>query len=107
MGGALDPAVATGRNLVRRALADLPAGSPLVVGVSGGADSLALAAVTAFVAGQESFALTAVVVDHGLQPGSDGVAATCCLLYTSEAADEVRRVDRLGGRRSQVKKNRC
>lgn len=75
MGGALDPAVAAGRNLVRDALGDLEAGSRLVVGVSGGADSLALAAVTAFVAARESYALSAVVVDHGLQPGSDQVAA--------------------------------
>ncbi|KQX74629.1 tRNA lysidine(34) synthetase TilS [Aeromicrobium sp. Root472D3] len=100
MGGALDPAVATGRNLVRRALADLPAGSPLVVGVSGGADSLALAAVTEFVAGQESFALTAVVVDHGLQPGSDEVAATAVRRLASVGVPAtVRRVDvgRTGG----------
>ncbi|AWB93590.1 tRNA lysidine(34) synthetase TilS [Aeromicrobium chenweiae] len=76
MGGALDPAVATGRNEVRRALADLGSGSRLVVGVSGGADSLALAAVTAFVASREAWSLRAVVVDHGLQTGSPEVAAT-------------------------------
>ena len=75
MGGALDPTVATGRNLVREALSDLEAGARIVVGVSGGADSLALAAVTAFVASRESYELEAVVVDHGLQDGSDRVAA--------------------------------
>ncbi|MET0931083.1 MAG: tRNA lysidine(34) synthetase TilS [Aeromicrobium sp.] len=74
MGGALDPAVAAGRNLVRDALADLEAGSRIVIGVSGGADSLALAAVTAFVADRASYELTALVVDHGLQDGSAGVA---------------------------------
>ncbi len=100
MGGALDPAVATGRNAVRRSVADLPAGSRVVVGVSGGADSLALAAVTAFVAEQQSLALTAVVVDHGLQPGSDDVAATAVRALASiGVAATVRRVDvgRSGG----------
>ncbi|MFC5677287.1 tRNA lysidine(34) synthetase TilS [Aeromicrobium endophyticum] len=74
MGGALDPAVATGRNLVRAALDDLSAGARVVVGVSGGADSLALAAVTAFVARRDGYDLSAVVVDHGLQHGSADVA---------------------------------
>jgi tRNA(Ile)-lysidine synthase len=76
MGGALDPAVATGRKLVRAALDDLGPGARVVVGVSGGADSLALAAVTAFVADRAALELSAVVVDHGLQPGSAEVAAT-------------------------------
>jgi tRNA(Ile)-lysidine synthase len=100
VGGALDPAVAAGRNAVRRALADLPPGAPVVVGVSGGADSLALAAVTAFVAGQESYALSAVVVDHGLQVGSDDVAATAARRLGSIGVPAtVRRVDvgRSGG----------
>jgi tRNA(Ile)-lysidine synthase len=75
MGGALDAVVATGRNVVRDALADLESGARIVVGVSGGADSLALAAVTSFVADRASYELTAVVVDHGLQDGSDQVAS--------------------------------
>lgn len=75
MGGALNPTVATGRNLVRSALSDLGPGSRIVVAVSGGADSLALAAVTAFVADREAYELSAVIVDHQLQPGSAGVAA--------------------------------
>ena len=75
MGGALDPVVAAGRNAVRHALTDLEAGSRIVIGVSGGADSLALAAVTAFVAGRDAHDVGAVVVDHGLQAGSAEVAA--------------------------------
>jgi tRNA(Ile)-lysidine synthase len=75
MGGALDPVVATGRNLVRTALADVGPGSRVVVGVSGGADSLALAAVAAFVADREAYELSAVIVDHQLQAGSAEIAA--------------------------------
>lgn len=72
---ALDPTVAAGRNAVRASLADLGPGARVVVAVSGGADSLALAAVTAFVADQETWDLRAVVVDHQLQAGSAEVAA--------------------------------
>jgi len=43
-----DPAVAAVRVAVRRALGELPAGMPVLVACSGGADSLALAAATAF-----------------------------------------------------------
>ena len=89
MGGALDPAVATGRNLVRHALADLDAGSRVVVGVSGGADSLALAAVTAFVADRASYELSAVVVDHRLQAGSADVAARAVDQLTGLGVDAV------------------
>ena len=75
MGGALDPTVAKARNLVRANLDDLEPGARLVVAVSGGADSLALAAATAFVVAKEAYALSAVIVDHQLQDGSAGVAA--------------------------------
>jgi tRNA(Ile)-lysidine synthase len=97
---ALDPVVAAGRNLVRAALADLGPGSRVAVGVSGGADSLALAAVTAFVADRASLALTAVVVDHGLQDGSARVAdQAVAQLAGLGVAAEVRRVEvgRAGG----------
>ena len=56
---------------------------PLVlVALSGGADSLALAAATAFEAPRAGIRAGAVVVDHGLQEGSDAVAA--------RAADQAR-----------------
>ena len=49
--------------------------APLVlVACSGGADSLALAAATAFVARRQGLRAGAVVVDHGLQTGSGAVA---------------------------------
>lgn len=45
-----------------------------VVGCSGGADSLALALASAWVARRRGSQVTALVVDHGLQPGSAAVA---------------------------------
>ncbi len=69
----LDPAVADVRRAVRAALAGID--GPVVVGLSGGADSLALAAAVAFEAPKAGVAATAVVIDHGLQAGSEQVAA--------------------------------
>lgn len=69
----LDPAVADVRRAVRAALAGVD--GPVVVGLSGGADSLALAAAVAFEAPKTGVVASAVVIDHGLQEGSDRVAA--------------------------------
>lgn len=71
----LDPATAELRRAVREALADR-AGERVIVALSGGADSLALAAAVAFEAPKLEIAATAVTVDHGLQDGSDAVART-------------------------------
>lgn len=75
------PAVAAARLAVRAALQDLPGGALALVACSGGPDSVALAAATAFVAPRAGLRAGVVVVDHGLQPGSavvaDGAAATC------------------------------
>jgi tRNA(Ile)-lysidine synthase len=79
----LTPAVADVRRAVRAALTDLAASGatdpasrePLVlVALSGGPDSLALAAGVAFEAPRAGVRSGAVVVDHGLQPGSAQVA---------------------------------
>ncbi|MFT4187718.1 MAG: tRNA lysidine(34) synthetase TilS [Aeromicrobium sp.] len=70
----LDPSVDAGRHAVRRRLADLDAGAAVLVGVSGGADSLALAATLAFVGPRQGWNVRAVVVDHQLQEGSAEVA---------------------------------
>ncbi|MGO4535918.1 tRNA lysidine(34) synthetase TilS [Leifsonia sp. 2MCAF36] len=90
----LTPAIADARRAVRSALATasalpaldphddhgparpapLTAGALVLVGLSGGADSLALAAATAFEAPRAGLRAGAVIVDHGLQPGSDAVA---------------------------------
>lgn len=75
------PAVAAARLAVRADLADLTAGALVLVACSGGPDSLALAAATAFVAPRDGFRAGAVIVDHALQAGSaavaDGAAAVC------------------------------
>ncbi|WP_336660930.1 tRNA lysidine(34) synthetase TilS [Leucobacter sp. USHLN153] len=49
-------------------------GSLVLVALSGGADSLALAAAAAFEAPRAGLRAGAVIVDHGLQPGSAVVA---------------------------------
>ncbi|GEA88105.1 tRNA lysidine(34) synthetase TilS [Cellulomonas cellasea] len=97
------PVVAAARTAVARALDDVPAGSLVLVACSGGADSLALAAATAFVAerssrgsrGSRALRAGAVVVDHGLQPGSADVAAAAAVTCRVLGLDpvEVVRVD--------------
>lgn len=98
------PHTVAGRRAVRAALADLPPGAPVVVGCSGGTDSLALVACLAAELGLRPVPdgrgadglapdarptalarpprpVRVVVVDHGMQAGSDAVAeraaATC------------------------------
>lgn len=66
----LHPSVARVRLAVRRDLADLGPGDTVVVACSGGADSLALLAATAFEAVPASLRVVGATVDHGLQEGS-------------------------------------
>ncbi|MDQ1548309.1 MAG: tRNA(Ile)-lysidine synthase [Actinomycetota bacterium] len=68
----LTPAVADVRRAVR---AGFPESGLVLVALSGGPDSLALAAATAFEAPRAGLRAGAVVVDHGVQPGSADVAA--------------------------------
>ncbi len=72
------------------------AGTPLLVAVSGGADSLALAAAVQSVAEAQRRPPAAAVIDHGLQAGSGQVA--------TEAATELRGLgyDRVTVRRVAV-----
>ena len=76
-----DPAVAATRLAVRDHIAELRHGALVLVACSGGPDSIALAAALAFEAPRLGLRAGAVVVDHGLQDGSDVVAeeaaATC------------------------------
>lgn len=70
----LTPARADARRAVRAVLETLPPDSLSLVALSGGADSLALAAATAFEAPRLGQRAGAVIVDHGLQAGSAEVA---------------------------------
>nr|WP_239528574.1 tRNA lysidine(34) synthetase TilS [Microbacterium esteraromaticum] len=60
-------------------MSPLPAGSTVVVALSGGADSLALTAATVFEARALDIAVLSVTVDHQLQDGSDAVAASAAV----------------------------
>jgi tRNA(Ile)-lysidine synthase len=86
------------RRAVRDALAALPDAArrvPLVVGCSGGADSLALTIAAAAVRGLDD--VRAVVVDHRLQDGSaERAAATVALLAERGIAARVHAVDVTG-----------
>ncbi len=78
----LTPAIADVRRSVRESLASLPelveggsTSTPLVlVALSGGADSLALAAATSFEAPRAGIRAGAIIVDHALQDASAEVA---------------------------------
>lgn len=89
------------RAAVRASLRDLAPGAAVAVAVSGGADSLALAAATGHEAGRLRLRAGAVTVDHGLQEGSaqraEVVAQTCRSLGLEPVDVRRVRVGRTGG----------
>jgi tRNA(Ile)-lysidine synthase len=95
----LTPPIADVRRAVRAVLSNPDTRSdaaPLVlVALSGGADSLALAAATAFEAPRAGLRAGAVIVDHGLQDASADVAAAASAAARDLGLDPVlvRRVD--------------
>ncbi|WP_200210219.1 tRNA lysidine(34) synthetase TilS [Micromonospora coerulea] len=86
---ALAPPVAAARVAVRRALVGLTGDGPVLVACSGGADSLTLAAATAFVAPRLGRRAGLVTVDHGLQPGSAERAAAVARWAVESGLDPV------------------
>src|SRR6187431_1491724 len=79
----LTPAIADTRRAVR---ALLPADGLVLVALSGGPDSLALAAAVAFEAAGHA---GAVIVDHGLQEGSADIAAAAAAQARALGLDPV------------------
>ena len=82
----VDPAL---RLAVLHNLADLPAGSHVCVGLSGGADSLALLRATLQVGKERSLRVSALIIEHGLQEGSLAVATKAVQIATTLGADPV------------------
>ncbi len=81
--GAGHPSQAECRRGVRAVLEGLPEGSLVLAAVSGGTDSLALAAALAAEAGAHGVEAGAIAVDHGLQEGS----AETALLAAQQCID--------------------
>jgi tRNA(Ile)-lysidine synthase len=81
--------VAVVRHSLRRCLSELAPGSLILAACSGGADSLALAAATAFVARRLHLAAGLVTVDHGLQAGSAERAAAVAAWASAAGLDPV------------------
>jgi len=86
----LTPSIADVRRAVRGALAaPEPVEGLVLVALSGGPDSLALAAAAAFEAPRAGLRAGAVIVDHALQEGSADVAATAARQATELGLDPV------------------
>jgi tRNA(Ile)-lysidine synthase len=79
----LHPAVAAVRRAFRTGVATLADDVTLVVGLSGGADSLALTAAAAFEAPKRGMRVVTVTVDHGMQEGSADAAAAAARAATA------------------------
>jgi tRNA(Ile)-lysidine synthase len=92
----LTPAIADVRRAVRSCLSEagIARGATLLVGVSGGADSMALATAAAFECERAGVRLIGVVIEHGLQPETAEVAKRVVARLTAMglAGAEVRSV---------------
>src|SRR3954470_23214185 len=88
----LTPAIAAVRRAVREAL---PTEGLVLVALSGGPDSLALAAAAAFEAQRAGLRAGAVIVDHGLQDASAAVAERAAGQARALGLDPVR-ITRVG-----------
>ncbi|GAA3025886.1 tRNA lysidine(34) synthetase TilS [Actinokineospora globicatena] len=83
------PAVADVRRAVRDLLDQVGPTDRIAVAVSGGADSLALAAAAAHVGHKAGLTVVGLIVDHGLQPESARTAARAAEHLTGLGLDDV------------------
>ncbi len=106
------PPRAAVRAAVRACLADLEPGQRILVGLSGGPDSLALVAAAVRISAELGLECGAVVIDHQLQPGSAQVAARAAEqarilgARASVRAVEVARGPGTGGREAAAREAR-
>jgi tRNA(Ile)-lysidine synthase len=77
------------RTAVAAQLTDIEAGELVLVACSGGRDSLALAVATRELSVATHWRIGAVIVDHGLQAGSDTVAAVVAQVLRDRGLDPV------------------
>jgi tRNA(Ile)-lysidine synthase len=84
----LHPALAAVRQGVRRTLAPLPPGTPVLVACSGGPDSLALLSAALFEGHKRGLVVIGATVDHGLQAGSTQHAAHVVEQMAALGADQ-------------------
>lgn len=70
--------VSAARHALAAVFADLPIGSPVLLAVSGGPDSLALAASACYAARERAIRLYSLTVDHGIRSESAAEAAAVC-----------------------------
>lgn len=78
------------RHAVRQTLAsNTKSGQKLLVAVSGGADSLALAAAVEFEAKKLKLQIAAAVIDHGLQKNSDKIAGQAAKALEAIGFEEI------------------
>ena len=105
-----DAAVAATRRAVRLALGDLAPGDLVLAAVSGGADSLALAAALAHEAPRAGLQAGAITIDHGLQAGSTdrarAVVTTATALGLVPALDRAVAVRGPGGPEAAARRAR-
>ena len=89
--GRLNPAVAEVRTAVDSFCESqrIPVGALILIAVSGGADSMALAAATQFVASKRGLRVAAAIIDHGVQSGSAEVAERTAGVLQNRGFDSV------------------